>query len=287
MSPPFGARIERAARTTSPRGDPRDSPTSSGPTSHSSENRGSECEVRRHRGSATAPASPLWATSSRSRRSSQSLIATEPAMAATLYDAFLAGCYEKAESSTTRAAACTTTPHWMSLPRSKTRRSSAGDCWPRPGAGIEHQPHGGRRAARQDTRHQGAACVVVALMVCTCPRWDRVTTRLIAAVEDSALLDDAELDRDGLQGARVASWRRARARISARSDPAVRAPTSASIVVATLHLRNVPADVNATLAADASARGVSKNHRVIEALRRGLGLDQLERSDLIDQIRRG
>lgn len=34
----------------------------------------------------------------------------------------------------------------------------------------------------------------VALMVCTCRRWDRVTTRLIASVEDSALLDDAELD---------------------------------------------------------------------------------------------
>ena len=34
----------------------------------------------------------------------------------------------------------------------------------------------------------------VALMVCTCRRWDRVTTRVIAAVEDSALLDDAELD---------------------------------------------------------------------------------------------
>jgi len=34
----------------------------------------------------------------------------------------------------------------------------------------------------------------VALMVCTCRRWDRVTSRLIAAVEDSALLGDAELD---------------------------------------------------------------------------------------------
>lgn len=34
----------------------------------------------------------------------------------------------------------------------------------------------------------------VALMVCTCRRWDRVTARLIAAIEDSALLDDAELD---------------------------------------------------------------------------------------------
>jgi len=34
----------------------------------------------------------------------------------------------------------------------------------------------------------------VALMLCTCPRWDRVTSRLIAAVEDSGLLDDADLD---------------------------------------------------------------------------------------------
>jgi hypothetical protein len=34
----------------------------------------------------------------------------------------------------------------------------------------------------------------VALMVCTCPRWDRVTARLIAAVEDGGLVDDAELD---------------------------------------------------------------------------------------------
>jgi hypothetical protein len=34
----------------------------------------------------------------------------------------------------------------------------------------------------------------VALMLCTCRRWDRVTSRLIAAVENSGLLDDAELD---------------------------------------------------------------------------------------------
>jgi plasmid stability protein len=54
--------------------------------------------------------------------------------------------------------------------------------------------------------------------------------------------------------------------------------------VATLHLRNVPAEVDAALAADASARGVSKNRRAIEALRRGLGLDQVERSRLIDEI---
>jgi hypothetical protein len=30
--------------------------------------------------------------------------------------------------------------------------------------------------------------------VCTCRRWGRVTGRLIAGVEDSALLDDTELD---------------------------------------------------------------------------------------------
>jgi hypothetical protein len=37
----------------------------------------------------------------------------------------------------------------------------------------------------------------VALMLCTCRRWDRVTTRLIAAIEDSGLLDSAELDELG------------------------------------------------------------------------------------------
>lgn len=57
--------------------------------------------------------------------------------------------------------------------------------------------------------------------------------------------------------------------------------------VATLHLRNVPSDVDTALAASASASGVSKNRRAIEALRRGLGLDQLERSRLIDEIRHG
>lgn len=57
--------------------------------------------------------------------------------------------------------------------------------------------------------------------------------------------------------------------------------------MATLHLRNVPAEVDAALTADASARGVSKNRRAIEALRRGLGLDQVERSRLVDEIRQG
>lgn len=55
--------------------------------------------------------------------------------------------------------------------------------------------------------------------------------------------------------------------------------------MATLHLRNVPDDLDAALAAEASADGVSKNRRAIEALRRGLGLDQVERSQLIEQIR--
>ena len=55
--------------------------------------------------------------------------------------------------------------------------------------------------------------------------------------------------------------------------------------MATLHLRNVPPDVDAALAADASAHGVSKNRRAIQALRRGLGLDQVERSRLIGEIR--
>jgi hypothetical protein len=34
----------------------------------------------------------------------------------------------------------------------------------------------------------------VALLLCGCRRWDRVTSRLIAALEDSGLLDDAQLD---------------------------------------------------------------------------------------------
>ncbi len=56
--------------------------------------------------------------------------------------------------------------------------------------------------------------------------------------------------------------------------------------MATLHLRNVPPEVDAALAEAARADGVSKNRRAIEALQRGLGLDQLERSRLIDEIRR-
>lgn len=57
--------------------------------------------------------------------------------------------------------------------------------------------------------------------------------------------------------------------------------------MATLHLRNVPAELDAALAADARAEGVSKNRRAIDVLRRGLGLDQVERSGLVAEIRSG
>ena len=58
------------------------------------------------------------------------------------------------------------------------------------------------------------------------------------------------------------------------------------MIVATLHLRNVPAELDSALAAEARARGISKNRRAIEALRRGLGMDQFERTQLVEEIRR-
>ncbi len=72
-----------------------------------------------------------------------------------------------------------------------------------------------------------------------------------------------------------------------RAASSLLANTLASAAMATLHLRNVPAEIDAALAAAASVRGVSKNQRAIEALRRGLGLDQVERAQLIDEIRHG
>lgn len=56
--------------------------------------------------------------------------------------------------------------------------------------------------------------------------------------------------------------------------------------MATLHLRNVPDDLDALLTQDAAARGVSKNRRAVELLRRGLGVDQVERAALVAAIRR-
>lgn len=57
--------------------------------------------------------------------------------------------------------------------------------------------------------------------------------------------------------------------------------------MSTLYLRNVPPDLDAALTADARANGVSKNRRAIEMLQRGLGLDQVKRSELVLQIKRG
>lgn len=54
----------------------------------------------------------------------------------------------------------------------------------------------------------------------------------------------------------------------------------------TLYIRNVPAELDAALDAAARASGVSKNRRAIEALRRGLAIDQLDRAELVEQIRR-
>lgn len=56
--------------------------------------------------------------------------------------------------------------------------------------------------------------------------------------------------------------------------------------MSTLHLRDVPEDLDALLTAEAKAAGTSKNRRAIEALRRGLGLDQVERAELVASIRR-
>lgn len=56
--------------------------------------------------------------------------------------------------------------------------------------------------------------------------------------------------------------------------------------MATLHLRNVPDDLDALLTKDAAARGQSKNRRAVELLRRGLGIDQVERAALVAEVRR-
>ena len=57
--------------------------------------------------------------------------------------------------------------------------------------------------------------------------------------------------------------------------------------VATLHLRNVPSEIDAALVAEAKAYGVSKNRRAIDVLRRGLQMDQVARAELVAAIRRG
>lgn len=56
--------------------------------------------------------------------------------------------------------------------------------------------------------------------------------------------------------------------------------------MSTLHLRDVPDDLDALLTAEAKSAGISKNRRAIEALRRGLGMDQVQRAELVASIRR-
>jgi hypothetical protein len=56
--------------------------------------------------------------------------------------------------------------------------------------------------------------------------------------------------------------------------------------MATLRLRNVPVDEDSALTADAGASGVSDDRRAIEALRHGLEPDQVQRSQLVEEVRR-
>lgn len=57
--------------------------------------------------------------------------------------------------------------------------------------------------------------------------------------------------------------------------------------MATLHLRDVPPEVDRALAGIAAGEGSSKNKAAIAALRRGLGLDQFDRAATIKAIRAG
>lgn len=56
--------------------------------------------------------------------------------------------------------------------------------------------------------------------------------------------------------------------------------------MATLHLRNVPDDLDAVLTRDAADRGLSKNRLAVELLRRGVGLDRSPRADVVAEILR-
>ena len=57
-------------------------------------------------------------------------------------------------------------------------------------------PATARQSASSGQRHGRGTLPssLVALLLCTCHRWDRVTTKLIAAIEDSGLLTSVELD---------------------------------------------------------------------------------------------
>lgn len=57
--------------------------------------------------------------------------------------------------------------------------------------------------------------------------------------------------------------------------------------MATLHLRNVPDEVDRALREAARLDGTSMNREAIDAIRRGLGLDQFDRAATIRRIRKG
>src|ERR1044072_6453225 len=60
------------------------------------------------------------------------------------------------------------------------------------GSSTRHAEAGELLASVHATRELPAS--LVALLLCTCRRWHRVTAKLIVAIEDSGLLRDADLD---------------------------------------------------------------------------------------------
>jgi hypothetical protein len=60
--------------------------------------------------------------------------------------------------------------------------------------GIEYPPRGGRQPALRDPRPGALPGSLVARLLCTCRRWDRVTAKLIAAIEECGALSGPDLD---------------------------------------------------------------------------------------------
>jgi hypothetical protein len=62
------------------------------------------------------------------------------------------------------------------------------------GMGIEHPPRGRPSACFAGCAAAPFPGSLVALLLCTCRRWDRVTAKLIAAVEECGVLSGPDLD---------------------------------------------------------------------------------------------
>jgi hypothetical protein len=62
------------------------------------------------------------------------------------------------------------------------------------GLEIELPMRRGSRPVRQRARHRHLPDAFLAMLLCTCDRWGRVTARLIAAIERSGILTGADLD---------------------------------------------------------------------------------------------